>query len=59
MSHDPIEKSRLAFLGARYRFEMLLKGEPTDDEYRKAKADLDQAKQRYDQLTARNATTTR
>jgi hypothetical protein len=42
--------SRLAWLSARYRFETLVKGEPGEEEYRKAKADLERAKQLYEQL---------
>ena len=55
MSNDPIEKARLAWLGARYRFEKLVQGEPGEEEYRKAKAELERAKQFYEQLSAREA----
>jgi hypothetical protein len=55
VSNDPVEKARLAWLGARYRFEKLVKGEPSEEEYRKAKADLERAKQLYEQLCAREA----
>ncbi len=55
MSNDPVETARLAWLGARFRFEKLVKGEPTDEEYRKAKAELEQAKRRYDQLAGQEA----
>ena len=50
MRSDPVEKARLAWLGALYRFEELVKREPSEEEYRKAKADLEQAKQRYEQM---------
>ena len=55
VNDDPVEKARLAWLGARYRFEKLVKGEPTDEEYRQAKAALEQAKRRYDELAAGEA----
>jgi hypothetical protein len=55
VSNDPIEKARLAWLGARYRFEQLVRGEPSDEEYRKAKAELERAKQFYEQLSAQDA----
>ncbi len=55
MSNDPVEKARLAWIGARFRFEKLVKGEPSDEEYRKAKAELERAKQAYEQLSAREA----
>lgn len=55
MSNDPVERARLAWLGARYRFEKLVQGEPTEEDYRKAKAALEQAKRRYDQLAAQEA----
>ena len=50
MSSDPVEKARLAWLSALYRFEKLVKAEPSEEEYRKAKAELEQAKQRYEQM---------
>ena len=50
MNEDPVEKARLAWLGALFRFEKLVKGEPTDEEYQKAKAELKRAKQHYDQF---------
>jgi hypothetical protein len=48
-----MEKARLAWLGARYRFEKLVKGEPSEEEYQKAKAELEQARQLFEQLAAR------
>ena len=55
MADDPVEKARLAWLGARYRFEKLVQGEPTDEEYRRAKAELEQTKRRYEELAAKEA----
>ena len=55
MSNDPVERARLAWLGARYRFEKLVRGEPGEAEYRKAKAELERAKLVYEQLSAREA----
>ena len=55
MSNDPVEKARLAWIGARYRFEKLVKGEPSDEEYRLAKAELERAKEVYDRLLAQGA----
>ena len=47
---DPVEKARLAWLSARYRFEKLLKAEPSEEDYQKAKADLELTKQRNERL---------
>jgi hypothetical protein len=52
VSNDPVEKARLAWIGARYRFQKVVDQEGGEEEYRQAKAELERAKLLYDQLVA-------
>ena len=55
MSNDPVERARLAWLGARYRFQELVKGEPSAEEYKKATEEMERAKRFYEALAAAEA----
>jgi hypothetical protein len=52
VSNDPVERARLAWIGARFRFQRVVDWEGGEEEYRQAKAELERAKRLYDQLVA-------
>jgi hypothetical protein len=52
VSNDPVEKARLAWIGARYRFQKVVDREGGEQEYRRAKAEMERARRLYDQLVA-------
>lgn len=49
---DPVETARLALVGARHRFNRLMCGktEPAEEEYQRAKKELEGAKLAYERL---------
>jgi hypothetical protein len=49
---DPVEKARLAWIGALHRFETAVKADVGDEDYRRAKAELEEKKRAYDRLLA-------
>jgi hypothetical protein len=55
VSNDPVERARLAWIGARFRFQRVVDRKGGEEEYRQAKADLERAKLLYDQLVARES----
>jgi hypothetical protein len=52
VSKDPVEKARLAWIGARFRFQRVVDQDGGEEEYRQAKTELERAKRLYDQLVA-------
>ena len=52
MSNDPVERARLAWIGTRFRFRKVVDREGGEEEYRRAKAEVERAKRLYDQLVA-------
>ena len=52
MRNEPVERPRLAWIGARFRFQRVVDRERGEQEYRKAKAELERAKRLYDQPVA-------
>ena len=55
--NDPVEKARWAWLGALSRFESLVrKDEASDQDYLRAKAELERTKRAYENLVAAEKT---